>query len=203
MRKLRYARILTTLVFASLVAGVCHAQGHRMALAAGDKAPSVNGYTYEGGYYLGDYQDHELTVVNFWATWCTPCREEMPSLHEIYKRHKDDGLEVVGVHVGLLEKKDFTEFRDQVPVEYPLLTSNDRWLSPWGGLNILPRTYLVNNEGRVLRHYIGATAAQVEAMIYDIEAALEGRPLGPVVIPEKPDVATPEDAAEDEAADRP
>jgi len=175
-----------------LVTTTVSARG-KMALTVGDPAPPMRGTLADNDLYIVDYSAAKVTVVNFWATWCAPCREEMPSLHDIQQRRGDDGLQVVGVHVGRVDDAEFVQFHDSVPVAYPLIRTTDRWLSQWGGLSVLPRTYLVDSDGRILRGYVGATPAQVEALVNEIDAALDGKPLGPVVVPQEPDVSTPVD----------
>ncbi|HXV77383.1 MAG TPA: redoxin domain-containing protein [Candidatus Polarisedimenticolaceae bacterium] len=176
------------------VAGLVYA-ARPMALTNGDPAPPMRGNLPNGDLLIVDYSPTELTLINFWATWCEPCRKEMPALDDLYRRHAGAGLQVIGVHVGPLTDDEYAQFKEAVPVDYPLiLNPSARWLSPWGGLSILPRSYLVASDGRILRGYVGASAEQVEALVYDVEAVLDGRPLGPVVVPTEPsDVSTPED----------
>jgi thiol-disulfide isomerase/thioredoxin len=196
MRVNRVAASFVLLLVASVVAVLNGtAAGGRLALVAGDQAPVTRGNQWGGGYYIADYSARDLTVVNFWATWCEPCRKEMGELQKFYEQREDDRMEIVGVHVGHFEQKEFEAFFEAIPVDYTILTTTDRWLASWGGLSILPRTYLVDRDGRIIRYYVGASPQQVEAMLYDIQAYLDGRPLGPVVIPESPEISTPADGS--------
>jgi thiol-disulfide isomerase/thioredoxin len=169
------------------------AQARALALTTGDPAPPMRGQLSNGDLLLVDYEPSQLTVVNFWATWCEPCRNEMPSLNQVQQLRSKDGLQVIGVHVGRIDDEELATFGDSLSIDYPLISTTDRWLSGWGGLSILPRTYLIDDQGLILRVYVGATPKQIEAMVFDIEAALDGRTMGPVVVPDAPDVATPED----------
>jgi len=166
-----------------------------LALVNGDPAPDMRGQTADGGYFVIQYKPGTTTLVNFWATWCAPCRDEMAKLDELFRRRAGDGLQVVGVHAGFVEKSDLGEYLKAVPVGYPIVVPESRYLDAWGGVALLPTSFLVDGQGKVLRRYIGAAPEQIAGLVTDAEAALEGRPLGPVIIPDEPVVATDKDAS--------
>ena len=163
-----------------------------LALARGDAAPGLRGNQPDETYFDLQYEQ-EVTLVNFWATWCEPCRTEMAKLDELYRRHAEDGLLIVGAHAGFVEKAALGEYLRDLPVSYPIVVPEARYLDAWGGVSSLPLTFLVDGEGKILRRYIGATPEQMDGLVVDVEAALEGKPLGPVIIPQKPFVATGDD----------
>jgi len=160
-----------------------------LALAHGDPAPGLRGTQPDDSYFDLQYKS-KATVVNFWATWCEPCRGEMAKLDELYRRRAADGLQIVGVHAGHVEKSVLGEFLRAVPVTYPIVVPEARYLDEWGGVAVLPLTFLMDGEGKILRRYIGATPEQIAGLVADVEAALAGTELGPVIIPDKPFVAT-------------
>jgi thiol-disulfide isomerase/thioredoxin len=178
---------------AGLLLATSVASAANLALVKGDAAPGMRGQTPEGQRIVVDYKPDTITLINFWATWCVPCRQEMPALQELYAKRAEDGLQVVGVHAGYVTDEDLEMFLDQVKVDYPIIRPDQRWLVAWGGISIMPLTYMVDGEGKILRRYLGATDEQLQGMIYDVEAALDGRELGPIIIPEEPNVATEED----------
>ena len=101
---------------------------------------------------LEDYRG-KFVLLNFWATWCAPCREEMPSMSELHDKLKSKGLEVVGVHVGpsLAGVKKFLE---HVPVNFTILIDKNMQLTNWG-VRGLPTTFLINPEGLLVYEAIG------------------------------------------------
>jgi hypothetical protein len=78
-------------------------------------------------------------------------------------------------------------------VDYPIVKPDERWLNDWGGISAMPLTFMIDGDGKVMRRYLGATEEQIAGLIYDVEAALDGRELGPIVTPEVPNVSTEAD----------
>jgi len=169
------------------------ATASNLALIRGDDAPGMRGQAPDGTRIVVLYEPGTVTLLNFWATWCVPCREEMPALQELFQRRSKDGLQVIGVHAGYVAFEDLEAFLDQIQLDYPILLPDLRWLNAWGGISVMPMTFLIDGEGKILRRYVGATTEQIEGLVFDAEAALEGRELGPVIIPEEPAVATEAD----------
>jgi len=185
------SKTLLALVLMALATSAALASN--LALVRGDPAPGMRGQSPEGQRVVVLYKPETVTLINFWATWCVPCRQEMPALQELYSKRSQDGLQVVGVHAGFVEHEDLEAFLDQVEVDYTIVLPDQRWLDDWGGISVMPLTFLVDGEGKVLRRYLGATEEQIAGLIHDAEAALDGRELGPVIVPETPNVATEED----------
>jgi cytochrome c biogenesis protein CcmG/thiol:disulfide interchange protein DsbE len=195
---IRFLLLLLTLpVFAA--AGPVRAQANLpshqpptfgVALAPGDPVPALEGKTLSGSVSRFPYEDAKLTLVNFWATWCAPCRDEMPALQELQTRHADSGLRVVGALLDTASDVEALDFAGALGVRYPVLRVSLEMERAWGGVRLLPATFLVDARGRMLRKYLGADEKQLAAMRSDVETALEGKPLGPPYIPEMPDLTT-------------
>lgn len=111
-----------------------------------------------------------LVLVNFWATWCPPCRREMPSLERLYRQFRERGLTVLAVDVG--EDMDtvfaFTGQLDPAPT-FPLLLDTDSRAAQDWGVKGLPTSFVVDPEGRVIIRAVGGTefddAAAVEQLV--------------------------------------
>ena len=125
---------------------------------------------------LGDYRD-KFVLLNFWATWCAPCRKEMPALDNLHKELNHAGLEVVGVHVGP-SLDSIKKFLNQVPVEFTILVDLNMELSNWGVLG-LPTTFLVSPEGRIIYRAVGEREWDSAEVVRFITKVMSGNP--PVV----------------------
>lgn len=100
----------------------------------------------------------KVAVCNFWATWCVPCREEIPLLIALYEKHRDQGLDVVGIGVDKLPK--IVEFAANLKITYPLLVGDARALDLMHSLGneagALPYTVVLDKQGTVAYRKLGA-----------------------------------------------
>jgi thiol-disulfide isomerase/thioredoxin len=158
----------------------------RVALAPGDPAPKLGGVTVPADRrYDADWTANRLTLVNFWATWCEPCRGEMPLLDELFRLHRERGLDVVGVFERG-EEAQVGAFLADVPVSYTVIQPDAITDFDWGGIQIRPTSFLVDGRGTILRRYVGARPEQTEGLFADVQAALDGKPLPAQVLPAVP-----------------
>lgn len=107
----------------------------------------------------------QVVLINFWATWCPPCKEEIPALEAAYQAYKDQGLVVLGVAAG--ESRQVVEpFVDRLGISYVvLLDERDTLTRKYGGLG-LPMTVLVDGEGEIqVRHLGGVSEAELTAYL--------------------------------------
>jgi thiol-disulfide isomerase/thioredoxin len=110
---------------------------------------------------LSDYRG-QVVLVNFWATWCAPCREEMPAMDRLYRALSDHGLEIVAVHAGP-GGAAMHEFLERIPVSFTVLVDADLELRGWQ-VPALPTTVLVDRQGRTVYRALGPRAWDSEAM---------------------------------------
>jgi peroxiredoxin len=111
---------------------------------------------------------HKALLVNFWATWCPPCREEIPDLIKLYAKNKDRGLEILGVDVGESPTK-VSNFIEKAGINYPVVLDRDMSVSETYRVVGIPTTYLMNSEGAILGEYHGYTPQ----LVSDVEKALK------------------------------
>ncbi len=90
----------------------------------------------------------EVVMINFWATWCGPCRQEMPLLEEIYQRYNKLGFTLLGVNVEE-HSNDADRFLAETPVSFPILYDPSNEVSKQYGVSAMPSTVIVDREGNV------------------------------------------------------
>jgi thiol-disulfide isomerase/thioredoxin len=108
-------------------------------------------------------------AINFWATWCGPCREEIPLLHQLRRERRAEGLEVVGIAVDVA--KDVQEFVAKTPIEYPILVGEDDGAQAAAAFGVqelaLPFTVFLDRQGRVLALRMGQLHEDQAKLILD------------------------------------
>ncbi|HEV3512317.1 MAG TPA: TlpA disulfide reductase family protein [Candidatus Sulfotelmatobacter sp.] len=108
---------------------------------------------------LSAYQG-KVVLLDFWATWCYPCREEIPHFVEFQQKYGERGLQVMGVSMDD-SPEPVPAFYQQYHMNYPVVMGNAKIGEAYGGLLGLPITFLLDREGRITAKHIGATDAAV------------------------------------------
>ena len=146
----------------------------------GERAPDVGALTpeYTAVALAGDsvsLADHEGEVVllNVWATWCIPCREEIPALQRLHEKYSEQGLRIVGVSVDARgDEQAVKEFAESFGVTYDIwLDPGERVMSTFRVIGV-PTSYLMDREGRVVWKDIGQVHDDDPALLALIQDAL-------------------------------
>jgi peroxiredoxin len=103
---------------------------------------------------LSDFRGKPV-VLNFWATWCGPCKIEMPWFVDLQKQYGPAGLQFLGVAMDDASTKDIAEFAESMKVNYPILIGKDTVGDAYGGVQFLPETFFIDREGKVVDKVFG------------------------------------------------
>ncbi len=127
---------------------------------------SVDGKTVS----LADYKG-KAVLLNFWATWCGPCKLEMPWLIEMQKKYASQGFTVLGISEDDGSTKEVSDFMAKMGVDYPVLMYDDQLNKAYGGIDYLPTSYYIGRDGKILIESGGLISeSEMEANIQKILA---------------------------------
>lgn len=122
----------------------------------GDRAPDFTLPTLNGNpVSLADYRGN-IVFLSFWATWCPPCREEMPSMESLYQRLKMRGFEILAVSIDTQGEDVVRPFVTEYAITFPVLLDPDNRISRLYVLTGVPETFVIDGDGIILLKIIGA-----------------------------------------------
>jgi thiol-disulfide isomerase/thioredoxin len=101
--------------------------------------------------------DGKVLLLNFWATWCAPCKVEIPHLVELQARYADAGLQVIGIAVDEPPEK-IASFMTGARINYPVLRSTDRVLDAFARVTMLPTSFVIGRDRRLCSTHVGAVS---------------------------------------------
>jgi cytochrome c biogenesis protein CcmG/thiol:disulfide interchange protein DsbE len=128
-------------------------------VAVGRDLPDFQLPALDGGcLQLSTYRGRPL-VVNFWASWCHPCRTEFPLLEDARERYEDDRLEVIGITYHDIAR-DSRRFADERDTPWPLAVDDDDVVADAFGVRTVPETFFIAPDGTVVSHVFGLTSAR-------------------------------------------
>ncbi len=156
----------TLLALSAVILGSCLTT---FAADATDKkmvAPSWQLQNTEGKTVkLSDYKG-KIVVLNFWATWCPPCREEIPDLVSLQKQYAAQGVVVLGISMDEGGTAKVASFAKKYGINYPVVMGDEKISEAYGGIQVLPTTFIIDRKGNIVDGLQGgADRAGFEAAI--------------------------------------
>jgi cytochrome c biogenesis protein CcmG, thiol:disulfide interchange protein DsbE len=163
------------LIVPLLLAAGCLPEEHRGPVAVGHTAPAYAAQDLEGEpRELADLRGQPV-LLNVWATWCAPCRVEMPALQELHETYGPRGLEVVGVSIdGRGERQAIRSFLREVGATFTIWWDPEADIQARFGYIGVPTTYLIDPDGTVLWTHLGPVTADDAKLLAAIEGSLPG-----------------------------
>jgi len=123
--------------------------------ASARPAPSFSVKTLEGKPLRSADLRQKPLIVDFWATWCGPCRASMPNLSTMQTRYEKQGLTVIGMSVDEGGAQSVRKFANQLGVKFTLAMANDDVLDAYGPIRSIPTTFFINRKGDIVRRVVG------------------------------------------------
>ncbi len=134
---------------------------------------------------LSDYRG-KVVLLNFWATWCPPCKEEIPWFVDLQQRYGAQGLQVIGVAMDDSGEKAIASFAHELGVNYPVLLGKESVAHAYGDVQFLPQTFYVGRDGKILSQVQGLVnrkeiEERVKNALAGSAASLQGKALRPAL----------------------
>lgn len=128
--------------------------------------------------HLSDYRG-KVVVLDFWATWCGPCKVEIPWFTEFEKAKKDQGFAVLGIAEDDEGWAVVKPFLKEFNVNYRVVIGDDKTADQYGGIEALPTTYLIDRNGRIAATHVGLTPRKefedaIDQLLHDNQAKVAG-----------------------------
>jgi peroxiredoxin len=127
----------------------------RSALPVVGQAPSWTLSDVDGREVKSTDFKGKVVVVDFWATWCPPCRKELPEYVALQKKYADRGLVILGFSLDELPAAQVKAFAEKMKVNYPILMANAETAEAFGGVQGLPTAFVIDREGQIRHVKVG------------------------------------------------
>jgi thiol-disulfide isomerase/thioredoxin len=113
----------------------------------------------------------KVLLVNFWATWCPPCRQEIPALIRIHDKYKEQGFSVLGISMDEGGRRVVSKFAEKLKINYPVIIGDAKIGRGFGGVMGIPVSFLVDREGNLIKRMDGYISEKV--LTKELEKLLE------------------------------
>jgi len=136
-------------------------------------APEFNLKNLQGGQTkLSDHRG-QVVLLNFWATWCGPCREEMPSMEKLWQAYREQGLVILAVSTDSGGESRIKNFVRRLYLTFPILLDPDGQASDQYEVSGLPVSFLIDRQGRIITRLLGSEDWANEAAFQQVERLLQ------------------------------
>jgi len=118
-------------------------------------APDFTVVDLDGKEFILSEHTGKVIFVNFWATWCPPCRAEIPNFIEVFDKYKDKGLLIIGISLDRGNPNKIKSFVEEYEINYPVAKGSMRLARDYGTGRVVPETFILDKKGRIMHKHIG------------------------------------------------
>ena len=105
---------------------------------------------------LSDF-DGQVRIVDFWATWCPPCRKEIPHFQALHEQYGENGLTIIGISLDQNGAEAVIPFGQKMKMTYTSVIGNPEVAQAYGGIQYIPTTFIIDKQGKIYKKYVGYT----------------------------------------------
>ena len=164
--------VLAVLVIAAIQLSCRSSQNANAPGAIHSTAPDFSLQDVDGKPLTMSGNRGKVVLLNFWATWCTPCRAEIPEFERFQNTYGPQGLQVLGISMDD-DAKPVREFSQQLKMNYPIALGSDKLAQSYGGVLGLPVSFLIGRDGKIAAKYVGA--AEIPVVEQEIKTLLAAK----------------------------
>ncbi|MEO0262332.1 MAG: TlpA disulfide reductase family protein [candidate division WOR-3 bacterium] len=106
-------------------------------------------------FHFYEHMSNKVVILDFWDTWCPPCRAEIPHFIEIYSDYEDKGVLIIGIAFAREGIERVKSFCEENGINYPVLVANREVVESYGGISAIPTTFIINKKGEIVERVIG------------------------------------------------
>jgi cytochrome c biogenesis protein CcmG/thiol:disulfide interchange protein DsbE len=136
----------------------------------GKQAPAFSLKDKDGKTITLESLKGKVVVLNFWATWCPPCRAEIPDFKKVYDKYKGKDVEIIAVSLDHKGWDVINPFLKKWEINYPVVLGGAQIAKDYGNVRSIPTTFIINKEGKVVDSHVGAMSA--DALVQSFEKLL-------------------------------
>ena len=145
-----------SVVLAIFLFAACTAQPEKRQKASNFSLQTQNGKVIELSKLKG-----KVVLVNFWATWCPPCRAEIPDFIEVYNTYKSKGFEIIGIALDEEGWSKVAPYIEKVKMNYPVVLGSAKVVQQYGGIEGIPTTFIIDKNGYIADSQVGLLSKEL------------------------------------------
>ncbi|PLX32184.1 MAG: hypothetical protein C0600_03495 [Ignavibacteria bacterium] len=127
-----------------------------LSAQVGEKAPAFSLKDKDGNTVTLASLEGKVVVLNFWATWCPPCRAEIPDFKKVYQNYREKGVEIIGVSLDQKGWSAVRPFLKKWDINYPVVLGDAKIARAYGNIRSIPTTFIIDREGTITDSHVGA-----------------------------------------------